>query len=141
MAENDILLETFIFENSQLLGQLENLLLSGEKRTALDAGQINETFRVMHTIKGSSAMMGYEAMAAPRARGGRPFFHDPRESARMIREWGEDIRHRFGYHRLFQGRDHRAAGRTGGPKEARTGCWRRLRRTRPCDRRRDGRSA
>lgn len=64
MGENDVLLEAFIFENSQLLGQLENLLLSGERRTALDEGQVNETFRVMHTIKGSSAMMGYDAMAA-----------------------------------------------------------------------------
>jgi two-component system chemotaxis sensor kinase CheA len=63
MSDNDILLETFIFENSQLLEQLENLLLSGEKRTALDEEQINETFRVMHTVKGSSAMMGYDAMA------------------------------------------------------------------------------
>jgi two-component system chemotaxis sensor kinase CheA len=64
MAENDILLEAFIFENGQLLEQLEELLLSGERSAALEEGQINETFRVMHTIKGSSAMMGYEAMAS-----------------------------------------------------------------------------
>ena len=64
MAENDILLEAFIFENSQLLEQLEDLLLSGERSDALEQDQINETFRVMHTIKGSSGMMGYDAMAS-----------------------------------------------------------------------------
>lgn len=64
MAENDILLETFIFENIQLLEQLEELLLSGEKHATLNREQIDETFRVMHTIKGSSAMMGYEGMSS-----------------------------------------------------------------------------
>ncbi len=63
MVDNDILMEAFIFENSQLIEQLEELLLSGERRTELDEGQIDETFRVMHTIKGSAAMMGYEEMA------------------------------------------------------------------------------
>ena len=64
MAENDILLETFIYENSQLLEQLEELLLSGEKHATLNREQIDETFRVMHTIKGSSAMMGYGGMSS-----------------------------------------------------------------------------
>lgn len=64
MAENDILLETFVYENSQLLEQLEDLLLSGEKHATLNRAQIDETFRVMHTIKGSSAMMEYEGMAS-----------------------------------------------------------------------------
>lgn len=64
MAENDILLETFIYENSQLLEQLEDLLLSGEKHATLNRAQIDETFRVMHTIKGSSAMMEYQGMAS-----------------------------------------------------------------------------
>jgi two-component system chemotaxis sensor kinase CheA len=64
MAENDILLETFVYENSQLLEQLEDLLLSGEKHATLNREQIDETFRVMHTIKGSSAMMEYQGMAS-----------------------------------------------------------------------------
>lgn len=62
MSDSDNLLEMFIFENMQLLEQLEELLLGGEKNDGLNEEQINETFRVMHTIKGSSAMMEYEGM-------------------------------------------------------------------------------
>ena len=62
MGENDSMLTMFVLENSQLLEQLEELLLGGEKNEKLGKEQIDETFRVMHTIKGSSAMMGYDAM-------------------------------------------------------------------------------
>lgn len=62
MSESDNLIEMFIFENMQLLEQLEELLLGGEKNAGLDTDQINEIFRVMHTIKGSSAMMEYDGM-------------------------------------------------------------------------------
>lgn len=50
------MLDMFIFETVQLIEQLELLVLDGEKSKGL--GQhINEIFRIMHTIKGSSAMM------------------------------------------------------------------------------------
>lgn len=62
MGENDSMLTMFVLENGQLLEQLEELLLGGEKNEKLGKEQIDETFRVMHTIKGSSAMMGYDAM-------------------------------------------------------------------------------
>ena len=49
MSDTDNLMEMFVFENMQLLEQLEELLLGGEKNEGLNEEQINETFRVMHT--------------------------------------------------------------------------------------------
>jgi two-component system chemotaxis sensor kinase CheA len=60
LGENESMLEMYVLENSQLLEQLEELFLGGEKDTMLPKAQIDETFRVMHTIKGSSAMMGFD---------------------------------------------------------------------------------
>lgn len=56
---NEPMLEMFLFETSQLLEQLEHDLLLGEKSKMLDMTAINEIFRIMHTVKGSSAMMQY----------------------------------------------------------------------------------
>ncbi len=64
MGENESMLEIYVLENSQLLEQLEELFLSAEKNAVLEQEQIDETFRVMHTIKGSSAMMGFDAMTS-----------------------------------------------------------------------------
>lgn len=57
------MLDVFIYENQQLLESLENILLEGEEEKKLTTNQINEVFRVMHTIKGASSMMGFEKMA------------------------------------------------------------------------------
>ncbi|MBH1939577.1 chemotaxis protein CheA [Mobilitalea sibirica] len=54
------MLEMYIFETLQLLEQLEQLILTTEKNEEFDGNQINEVFRIMHTIKGSSAMMMFE---------------------------------------------------------------------------------
>jgi len=51
------LLEMFIFETSQMLEQLEQSILKGEEAKVFDASDINEIFRIMHTIKSSAAMM------------------------------------------------------------------------------------
>ncbi|MCC5468266.1 chemotaxis protein CheA [Pelosinus baikalensis] len=48
--------DLFVFETNQMLEQLERLILDGEKSGGLKAS-INEVFRIMHTIKGSAAMM------------------------------------------------------------------------------------
>ena len=48
--------EMFVFETAQLIEQLEQIILYSEKKNGLES-QINEIFRIMHTIKGSSAMM------------------------------------------------------------------------------------
>lgn len=62
MAENmdrEPMLELFIFETNQLIDQLEQALLDCEKGSGFE-NSINEIFRIMHTIKGSSAMMLYD---------------------------------------------------------------------------------
>lgn len=51
------MLEMYLFETSQLLEQLETLILESEKSKHYSPSVINEIFRIMHTIKGSSAMM------------------------------------------------------------------------------------
>jgi two-component system chemotaxis sensor kinase CheA len=58
------LLEAFIFETSQLLEQLEQLILTCEKSGCYSTDNINEIFRIMHTVKGSSAMMVYNNISS-----------------------------------------------------------------------------
>ncbi|AEV68629.1 chemotaxis protein CheA [Acetivibrio clariflavus] len=57
--EREPMLELFIFETYQLIDQLEQALLNFEKGNELE-DSINEIFRIMHTIKGSAAMMLYD---------------------------------------------------------------------------------
>lgn len=52
------MLDMFIYEMNQLLEQLEQLIIQGEQGYSMD--EINEIFRIMHTIKGSAAMMLYD---------------------------------------------------------------------------------
>ncbi|HWQ42002.1 MAG TPA: chemotaxis protein CheA [Desulfosporosinus sp.] len=54
---NEPMLDLFIFESMQLIEQLELLIIANEKSTTYASDAINEIFRIMHTIKGSSAMM------------------------------------------------------------------------------------
>lgn len=57
---NDSLLDMFLFETAQLIGQLEECVLNSEKESRYTQDAINEIFRIMHTIKGSAAMMMFE---------------------------------------------------------------------------------
>ena len=57
------MLDAYIYETQQLLEALENTLLAGENGQKLDADQIGEVFRIMHTIKGASAMMEFEELS------------------------------------------------------------------------------
>ncbi|HEX3011120.1 MAG TPA: chemotaxis protein CheA [Syntrophomonadaceae bacterium] len=57
------MLEMFIFETLQLIEQLEQNVLSCETSNQLDSSSINEIFRIMHTIKGSAAMMMFDNIA------------------------------------------------------------------------------
>lgn len=60
---NDSILEMYIFESETLLDQLEEILLQSEDNAELTPDDINEIFRIMHTIKGSSAMMEFDMLA------------------------------------------------------------------------------
>lgn len=59
----DSMLDVFVFESNQLIEKLEEIMLNTEQANALNSDDINEIFRVMHTIKGSSAMMMYDNMS------------------------------------------------------------------------------
>ncbi|MFA6619462.1 MAG: chemotaxis protein CheA [Candidatus Neomarinimicrobiota bacterium] len=56
-SDNDSLLEMFVFETTQYLERLEELILSNEKSNCYTQTVIGEIFRIMHNIKSSSAMM------------------------------------------------------------------------------------
>lgn len=60
--DRESMLEMFTFEMSQLLEQLEQNIIQGESGYTMD--KINEIFRVMHTIKGSAAMMMFNNISA-----------------------------------------------------------------------------
>ncbi|MHB8129297.1 MAG: chemotaxis protein CheW [Mobilitalea sp.] len=60
---NEPLLDMFLFETTQLLEQLEQSILSSEKESDFSDEAINEIFRIMHTIKGSAAMMLFDNIA------------------------------------------------------------------------------
>ncbi len=57
------MMEMFVFETTTLLEQLDQIILEAEKLKRFSPDNINEIFRIMHTIKGSSAMMGLEDIA------------------------------------------------------------------------------
>lgn len=60
---NEPMLDMYIFETSQMIEQLEHLILSGEEERDFSESAINEIFRIMHTVKGSSAMMMFHEVA------------------------------------------------------------------------------
>lgn len=60
MSANDSILDVYLYENGQLLDNLESLLLVCEKSGIFTAEQIADIFRILHTIKGSSAMMNFD---------------------------------------------------------------------------------
>lgn len=58
----DSVLEMYLFEENTLLEQLDEILLKAENEQAFDKDCIDEIFRIMHTIKGSSAMMQFNSI-------------------------------------------------------------------------------
>ena len=58
------MLDTYLFENTQLLENLQEIVLEQKDEEYFDEDSINEIFRTMHTIKGSSAIMMYDDITA-----------------------------------------------------------------------------
>ncbi len=56
------MLDTFVFESGELLENLDEILMRTES-SSMSEEDIAEIFRVMHTIKGSAAMMGLKNMS------------------------------------------------------------------------------
>ncbi len=57
------MLDMFIFETEQGLENLENICLDSKDVGEFDEDNVNEIFRIMHTIKGASAVMMYQNIA------------------------------------------------------------------------------
>lgn len=60
----DSMLDMYLFEENTLLEQLDEIMLKAESDQSFDEDCINEIFRIMHTIKGSSAMMQFNGIMA-----------------------------------------------------------------------------
>ena len=60
---DESMLDMYIFETTQNIKQLEQIVLNSEKLDGFSKNDIDEIFRIMHTIKGSSAMMSFEEVA------------------------------------------------------------------------------
>ena len=58
------MLDVYLFENGQLLEQLQEIVLDQKDAECFDEDSINEIFRTMHTIKGSSGIMMFEDITA-----------------------------------------------------------------------------
>ncbi len=58
------MLDTYLFENEQLLEQLQEIVLDQKDEECFDEDSINEIFRTMHTIKGSSGIMMFDNVTA-----------------------------------------------------------------------------
>jgi len=57
------MLEMYLFETNTMVEQLDEILLEAENAETFSTDNINEIFRIMHTIKGSSAMMQFTSLS------------------------------------------------------------------------------
>ena len=62
MASNNDILDMYLYETNTLLGQLDSIVLSAEQAGGFSQDDVNEIFRIMHTVKGSSAMMEFSGL-------------------------------------------------------------------------------
>ncbi len=58
------MLDIYLFENEQILEQLQDRVLEQKDADCFDEDSINEIFRTMHTIKGSSGIMMFDNITA-----------------------------------------------------------------------------
>lgn len=63
MSDREPMLDMFLFETAEMTEQLEQIIIDSEKTKEFQEADINEIFRIMHTIKGSSGMMMFENIA------------------------------------------------------------------------------
>ena len=56
------MLDMYLFENGQLLERLQEIVLEQKDEECFDEDSINEIFRTMHTIKGSSGVMMFDGI-------------------------------------------------------------------------------
>ena len=80
---NDSILDMYLYETNTLLEQLDGILLAAEQADTFSEDSVNEIFRIMHTIKGSSAMMEFSSLMTVAHRIEDLFF--------LVREKGMDV--------------------------------------------------
>lgn len=68
------MVDMYLFETGTLLDSLDEILLRTEQANEFTEEDINEIFRIMHTVKGSSAMMGFENLQKLAHKGEDMFF-------------------------------------------------------------------
>ncbi|MCH5200269.1 MAG: chemotaxis protein CheA [Oscillospiraceae bacterium] len=68
------MVDMYLFETTTLIDQLDEVLLRTEQANEFTEDDINEVFRIMHTVKGSSAMMGFENLQKLAHKGEDMFF-------------------------------------------------------------------
>ena len=61
---NEPMLEIYLFETTSNIQNLESLVLRSETNSSFTQDSINEIFRILHTIKGSSSMMLYDGISS-----------------------------------------------------------------------------
>ncbi len=59
---NNDMMEAYLYEMNTQLEQLEEIVLAAENAGSFSQEDVNEIFRIMHTIKGSSAMMEFNSL-------------------------------------------------------------------------------
>jgi len=59
---SDSILDMYLYETNTLLEQLDGILLAAEQADTFSQDSVNEIFRIMHTVKGSSAMMEFTSL-------------------------------------------------------------------------------
>ncbi len=79
----DSILDMYLYETNTLLEQLDGILLTAEQADTFSEDSVNEIFRIMHTIKGSSAMMEFSSLMTVAHRIEDMFF--------IVREKGMDV--------------------------------------------------
>ena len=80
---SDSILDMYLYETNTLLEQLDGILLTAEEADTFSEDSVNEIFRIMHTIKGSSAMMEFSSLMTVAHRIEDMFF--------IVREKGMDV--------------------------------------------------
>ncbi|MDR0991956.1 MAG: Hpt domain-containing protein, partial [Ruminococcus sp.] len=62
-AGMESMVDMFTYETNGLIDQLDQILMKTENDNSYEDDDINAIFRIMHTIKGSAAMMGLESLS------------------------------------------------------------------------------
>lgn len=61
--QNNPIVQAFVYETESMLEQIEQILLNCEDTKEIAEDDVNEIFRIMHTIKGGASVVEFEKLA------------------------------------------------------------------------------